>query len=108
MQAETLIKFFLVLIPLLLLWGFSYWFAHYRNAQWPKNNLYLEKLETLALGPGNTLQLIKLGEEKLVLLSVSAGRTDMIISLDSKDLKPLGNKKSDFQESNLKETGEKS
>ncbi len=89
MHAETLLKFIFLLIVLGLLWGVSEWLVRSKKGFYQnKGNAFLKRLDVLALGAQHNLQLIKIGENKIILLAISPTRTDIIMQLEEAELEP--------------------
>jgi flagellar biogenesis protein FliO len=72
------------------LWAVSAWLVRDKAPiAWPGRNRFLQRLEFLNLGHSHSLHLVKVGEEKVLLLAVSPKGTDTILSTSPSELTPL-------------------
>jgi hypothetical protein len=91
MEGETLIRFVVCLSALLILWAISSWLVRYRNSGvvWHKQETFLQRVDFLPLSQTHALHLIKVGQDKMILLSASPNTTDLIMNISADELKAL-------------------
>ncbi len=89
---NILIKLLSCLIPLLILWGISYLLKTKKLGKQfligNKNN-FTKVIEEIHLSQNNSLYLIQIGENEIILLSVSPTGSQILKNYQSTDLKPM-------------------
>jgi flagellar biogenesis protein FliO len=89
---NILIKLLICLIPLLILWGISYLLKTKKLGKQfligNKNN-FTKVIEEIHLSQNNSLYLIQIGENEIILLSVSPTGSQILKNYQSTDLKPM-------------------
>lgn len=89
---NILIKLLSCLIPLLILWAISYLLKQKKlgNSLFigSKNN-FTKVRESLHLSQSHSLYLIQIGQDQLILLSVSPGGSQILQNYKNDDLKPI-------------------
>lgn len=80
---------------LAILWGISEWLVRHRKGFYQLSNKkqFFERLDIISLSAQHSLQLIKIGKNKVVLLSISPSGTDIILNLEAAELEKLEGEK---------------
>ncbi|MDJ0625876.1 MAG: flagellar biosynthetic protein FliO [Candidatus Caenarcaniphilales bacterium] len=90
MEDEILKKFVLCLVPLLFLWGLSVWLLKVKSGGFSfKNNVYLQRLDSIILSQANSIHLVKVSESEILLIGVSSNQTNLLASYDKDKLQPI-------------------